>query len=171
MRIPHLTISLLLILLMSSYAYSQKDVSLQHLFGYEGYSFDRNQVRFNQPEDLIFYADTLRKHDVYLGCLLAKESKRFRSSFCKTFMSRDSDFVVFASTPGIYCKRNDSVYADFDLTELKVEMESYHLDHIKGDFIKTLESVIYLYLIYLLPISLPNLLVKHLMLIQLLPIH
>lgn len=54
MRIPHLTISLLL---MSSYAYPQKDKSLQSLFS-GGYTLDRNQVQFNQPKDLIFYGDS-----------------------------------------------------------------------------------------------------------------
>lgn len=78
---------------MSSYAYSQKDKSLQSLFS-GGYTLDRNQVEFNQPKDLIFSGDSLKKHDVFLGCLLAKEAKSFPNSYCKTFMSKDGNFLV-----------------------------------------------------------------------------
>lgn len=138
MRILRIVIALTSFLfMMLSYAYPQKNMSLQHLFGYEGYSLDRNQVQFNQPKDLIFYADTLRNDWFSLECLFAKESPGIPNRYHKTFLSKDSNFLT--AIPSIYCRRNDSVYVDFELLpDIRIEINTYHLNHIKGDFIKNM---------------------------------
>ena len=76
MRILQTIILSSLLLLIASNAYPQKDKSLQNVFIPEGYALDRNQVQYNQPKDFISYIDSLGKNKVYLGCFLAKESKR-----------------------------------------------------------------------------------------------
>ena len=58
---------------------------------------------------------SLGKNKVYLGCFLAKESKRLPSYYRKSFLSKDSNFIILTAIPSIFCRRNDSVYADFDL--------------------------------------------------------
>lgn len=140
MRILRIVIALTSFLfMMLSYAYPQKNMSLQHLFGYEGYSLDRNQVQFNQPKDLIFYADTLRNDWFSLECLFAKESPGIPNRYHKTFLSKDSNFLICTAIPSIYCRRNDSVYVDFELLpDMRIEINTYHLNHIKGDFIKNM---------------------------------
>lgn len=136
MRILQTIILSSLLLLITSNVYPQKNKNLRK-FSHEGYTLDRNQVQYNQPKDFISYIDSVGKNRVYLGCLLAKESKRLPSYYHKSFLSKDSDFVVYTSIPGIFCRRNDSVYADFDLLpEMKVEMNTYHISHIKADFLK-----------------------------------
>ena len=137
MRIPPIVILSSFFLLIVSNAYPQKDKSLQNVFIPEGYALDRNQVQYNQPKDFISYIDSLGKNKVYLGCFLAKESKRLPSYYRKSFLSKDSNFIILTAIPSIFCRRNDSVYADFDLLpEMKVEMNTYHLTHIKADFLK-----------------------------------
>ena len=137
MRILQTIILSSLLLLIASNAYPQKDKSLQNVFIPEGYALDRNQVQYNQPKDFISYIDSLGKNKVYLGCFLAKESKRLPSYYRKSFLSKDSNFIILTAIPSIFCRRNDSVYADFDLLpEMKVEMNTYHLTHIKADFLK-----------------------------------
>ena len=137
MRILQTIILSSLLLLIASNAYPQKDKSLQNVFIPVGYALDRNQVQYNQPKDFISYIDSLGKNKVYLGCFLAKESKRLPSYYRKSFLSKDSNFIILTAIPSIFCRRNDSVYADFDLLpEMKVEMNTYHLTHIKADFLK-----------------------------------
>ena len=85
MRILQTIILSSLLLLIASNAYPQKDKSLQNVFIPEGYALDRNQVQYNQPKDFISYIASLGKNKVYLGCFLAKESKRLPSYYRKSF--------------------------------------------------------------------------------------
>lgn len=137
MKVQRLITLSILFVLISSSAYTQEDKSLQKIFRTDGYVLDRNQVRYNPSKDLLFNTDSLRKNEFYLECLHAKEFKGVWESYSKYFLSRDSNFVVYAAIPGIFCKRNDSIYADFELRpEDKMEMNTYHLNHIKVDFLR-----------------------------------
>ena len=92
----------------------KKDKSLQNVFIPEGYALDRNQVQYNQPKDFISYIDSLGKNKVYLGCFLAKNLRDYQATIAKSFLSKDSNFIILtAIIPSIFCRRNDSVYADF----------------------------------------------------------
>ena len=97
MRILQTIILSSLLLLIASNAYPQKDKSLQNVFIPEGYALDRNQVQYNQPKDFISYIDSLGKNKVYLGCFLAKESKRLPSYYRKSFLSKDSNFIILTA--------------------------------------------------------------------------
>ena len=51
------------------------------------------------------------------------------------YYQRDSNFIAYVSVPPIFCGDKDSIYADFSFkTGFMIEMNTYHLEIIKGDF-------------------------------------
>ena len=139
MRVLQDLVLLSLLLLSISKVYSQEDKKTKELFnsgGYisEGYALDRNQVRFNQSSDFVF-------HHIPNGNLICITSKQFRAhAFSRHYnciLSKDSNFIAYVSVPPIFCGDKDSIYADFSFkTGFMIEMNTYHLTHIKADFLK-----------------------------------
>ena len=133
-----ITLSALLLLNISKVC-SQEDKKTKDFFnsgGYisEGYALDRNQVRFNQSSDFVF-------HHIPNGNLICITSKQFRAhAFSRHYnciLSKDSNFIAYVSVPPIFCGDKDSIYADFSFkTGFMIEMNTYHLTHIKADFLK-----------------------------------
>ena len=133
-----ITLSALLLLNISKVC-SQEDKKTKDFFnsgGYisEGYALDRNQVRFNQSSDFVF-------HHIPNGNLICITSKQFRAhAFSRHYnciLSKDSNFIAYVSVPPIFCGDKDSIYADFSFkTGFMIEMNTYHLEIIKGDFFR-----------------------------------
>ena len=132
-----ITLSALLLLNISKVC-SQEDKKTKDFFnsgGYisEGYALDRNQVRFNQSSDFVF-------HHIPNGNLICITSKQFRAhAFSRHYnciLSKDSNFIAYVSVPPIFCGDKDSIYADFSFkTGFMIEVNTYHLEIIKGDFL------------------------------------
>ena len=143
---------------------SQEDKKTKDFFnsgGYisEGYALDRNQVRFNQSSDFVF-------HHIPNGNLICITSKQVRdyNRHYNCILSKDSNFIAYVSVPPIFCGDKDSIYADFSFkTGFMIEMNTYHLEIIKGDFLGIQEKGLLLCVIFLSFINLQNMLVKHLM--------
>ena len=139
MKILQATTLSALLLLNISKVCSQEDKKTKDFFnsgGYisEGYALDRNQVRFNQSSDFVF-------HHIPNGNLICITSKQFRAhAFSRHYnciLSKDSNFIAYVSVPPIFCGDKDSIYADFSFkTGFMIEMNTYHLTHIKADFLK-----------------------------------
>lgn len=133
-----ITLSALLLVNISKVC-SQEDKKTKDFFnsgGYisEGYALDRNQVRFNQSSDFVF-------HHIPNGNLICITSKQFRAhAFSRHYnciLSKDSNFIAYVSVPPIFCGDKDSIYADFSFkTGFMIEMNTYHLEIIKGDFFR-----------------------------------
>ena len=80
-------------------------------------------------------------HHIPNGNLICITSKQFRAhAFSRHYnciLSKDSNFIAYVSVPPIFCGDKDSIYADFSFkTGFMIEMNTYHLTHIKADFLK-----------------------------------
>ena len=113
--------------------YSQEDKSLKELFLSDGYTLDRNQVRFNQSSDFVFHYIPGGDR---LTCITSKQVRDYNRHY-NCILSKDSNFIAYVSVPPIFCGDKDSIYADFSFkTGFMIEMNTYHLTHIKADFLK-----------------------------------
>ena len=127
-----ITLSALLLLNISKVC-SQEDKSLKELFLSDGYTLDRNQVRFNQSSDFVFHYIPGGDR---LTCITSKQVRDYNRHY-NCILSKDSNFIAYVSVPPIFCGDKDSIYADFSFkTGFMIEMNTYHLTHIKADFLK-----------------------------------
>jgi hypothetical protein len=132
-----ITLSALLLLNISKVC-SQEDKKTKDFFnsgGYisEGYALDRNQVRFNQSSDFVFHYIPGGDR---LTCITSKQVRDYNRHY-NCILSKDSNFIAYVSVPPIFCGDKDSIYADFSFkTGFMIEMNTYHLEIIKGDFFR-----------------------------------
>ena len=132
-----ITLSALLLLNISKVC-SQEDKKTKDFFnsgGYisEGYALDRNQVRFNQSSDFVFHYIPGGDR---LTCITSKQVRDYNRHY-NCILSKDSNFIAYVSVPPIFCGDKDSIYADFSFkTGFMIEVNTYHLTHIKADFLK-----------------------------------
>ena len=89
--------------------YSQEDKSLKELFLSDGYTLDRNQVRFNQSSDFVFHYIPGGDR---LTCITSKQVRDYNRHY-NCILSKDSNFIAYVSVPPIFCGDKDSIYADF----------------------------------------------------------
>ena len=130
-----ITLSALLLLNISKVC-SQEDKKTKDFFnsgGYisDGYALDRNQVRFNQSSDFVFHYIPGGDR---LTCITSKQVRDYNRHY-NCILSKDSNFIAYVSVPPIFCGDKDSIYADFSFkTGFMIEVNTYHLEIIKGDF-------------------------------------